>query len=80
MKKKLEYSLIGGLIGFLIGILPFFSAIFYDNIFEIIFALPIIPIGLIFGRDGHQILAIYLSPFVYTLVGLIIGYLISFKK
>lgn len=54
MKKESiwRYVIILGVIGFFVGILPFFSTLFFDNPFEIIFALPIIPLALIFGNGG----------------------------
>ena len=76
-KTSWKYLILGGLFGLIIGSLPFFSALFYNNQLEIILALPIIPIGLIFGSGGHPPLALYLSPLIYTILGIIIGYLIN---
>ncbi|HLC50737.1 MAG TPA: hypothetical protein VJI97_04910 [Candidatus Nanoarchaeia archaeon] len=67
-----KYWIIGGVIGLIIGILPFFSTIFFDNPLEIILALPIIPISFIF-KGGHPPLALFLSPLVYCVLGIIIG-------
>ena len=79
MKKKSiwKYVVIGGIFGLIFGILPFFSIIFSNNPLEIILALPIIPIGLIFGRGGHPPLALFLCPLIYSILGMIIGYIIS---
>ncbi len=70
----------GLLVGLFIGILPFISTSFYDNPLELIFSLPLIPILSIVGSDGHPPLALYLSPIIYSFIGVMVGLLCSKTK